>query len=343
MKIQDAIRRKVDEAGAKGFVQIMSGAILIVLTFILNGFLSFITVGFDWSKIGTSEYWANFGITTASELVVMYGMYLIQKTKDARNKKLTDLQDEIDSKRNVVYTMDKVTPAEDWLREIYNYRERLLIYERRINKIYDRIVAIKPNEGEKHYDRKLRKYDKQIAKKEFLKTQIEFIKLDKKRLKMITDEQSEEEIKKIEKQLEDDSYLFRTAKIKYREVYWGNLLSDIEGQSRKDNTPFFSEKTEISKSFAVVIGYGCVISAFMSALVFPSINQMGWSFWLNLIITCITLLFFLVRGILLSKSIILGKYYRSLEKRKSIYVAMLKDLKISKIRIVEKESEDDKE
>lgn len=340
MKIQQTIRRKIEEAGAKNVVQVLSGVFIIVLTFILNGFLSFITVGFDWSKVLTSAYWANFGITTASEILVMYGMYIIQKTKDAKNIKITDLQVEIDNKRNVVYTLDKVTPAEDWLREIYNYRERLLIYERRVKRVYDRIVVVEPSEDEKHYKRKREKFNRQIAKKELLQAQMEYIKLDKKRLKLMADEAPEEQIRELEKAIDTDEYLFKTAKIRHREVYWGNLLSDMDGQSGKDSTPFFSEKTEISKSFIRVIGVGCVVSAFISALVFPTVNQVGWSFWLKLIITSITLIFFLVRGILLSKSIILGKYYRSLEKRKSIYVAMLKDLKISKIRIVEKGSEE---
>lgn len=343
MNIQQRLQKKINEMGTRNIVQTISGVFLIVLTFLLNGFLSFITVGFDWARILTSEYWANFGLMTASEIVVMYGMYLIQKTKDSQEDKITGLQQEIDKKRNVVYTMDKVTQAEDWLREIYNYRQRLLIFEKKVKKVYDRIRAIEPSRDDKHYEKKMAHYNKQIAKKQFLQEQMEFIKLDKYRLKLITLNASQEEIEKIEKKLDTDDYLFKTAKIRYREVYWGNLLSDIEAQANRDTTPFFSERKEVSTSVVRVIGVACIISAFVSALIFPTINHIGWSFWLNLIITSVTLIVFLVRGILLSKSIILGKYYRALEKRKSIYVAMLKDLGISKIIVKENEDETNKE
>lgn len=336
MKLQQRIQAKISKKNA---LQTLSGAFLIILTFVLNGFLSFVVVGFEWQRILTGEYWANFGLMTASELLVMYGMYLIQRNKDLEAEKITVLQKDLDRQREIVYTLDKVTEAEDWLREIYNYKQKLLIYEKKIKSMYDTLKIVKPEEGEKNYSRKSNKYNKQLAKKEFLKEQFEFIKIDKKRLKLIIENASEKEIDELEKKLDTDDYLFKTARIKYKDVYWGNLLSGAETQSQKDTTPFFNEKVEISKSATRTIGVGCIVSAFVSALTAVGITDMGWGFWMNMILNAVILIFFLVRGVILSKLIILGKYYKSLEKRKSIYVAMLKDLGISKVIIKGKEDE----
>ena len=321
----------------RNFFQILSGVMLIALVFILNGFLSFITVGFDFSKLGTSAYWASFAIMFISEMAVMFGMYLIQKIKDLQNTKITDLQKEIVKLRNVVYTMDKVSDAEDWLREIFNYKEKLIIYENKIKHLYEKLQPKKPNESERNYDKKLSKYESDTAKREFLLGQLEFIKKDKQRLMLIVKKAKQEDITALEKELEVDDYKFKTVKIRYKDVYWGHLLADVEETSKKDNSAFFNEKNELSKNFIKFLGMGLITSSFISALIFPSFTAIGWEFLLSLIINLITLSFFMLRGVSLSKKIILGTYYKALEKRKSIYNKMLKDLELSHIEIGEQD------
>ena len=324
----------------KELMQVVSGILLIALVFVLNGFLSFVTVGFDFGKLATSSYWANFFILFASEMAVMFGVYIIQKLKDLKNKKITDLQEEIQSKRNVVYGVDKVAQAEDWLREIYNYKEKLLIFERSIKSKYERLKLIEPKQTDKFYEHKKKVYEKNLEKKEFLTKQMEYIRIAKTRLQLVIKGGSQEEIDKLEKQIDTNDFAFRTAKIHYTEVYWGDLLSDIEANKYKENSPFFSEKKELSKNVAQYFGMGLILSALLSALIVPSFTAIGWQTIISMITSLITLILFMVRGIGLSKKIILGRYYKSLEQRKSIYNKMLKDLGISKIVI---EGEDEQE
>ena len=361
MRIKEQIQGKINNVGTKNVLKTLSGAMLIVLVFVLNGFLSFIVVGFEWARIATSQYWANFGLTTASEILVMYGMFLIQRTKDLQNKKITDLQKEIDTKRDVVYGMDKVTEAEDWLREIYNYKQKLLLYEKKIKHLYDKLRMVEPvkpieplknlpNYKSKYkkyvrdckkYEKQCEKYEKICEKKVFLQKQLAFVKIDKEKINLMVQKASKEQISSLDKELETDEYLFKTVKIKYKDVYWGNLLSGIDTQGNKDTTPFFNERTEVSKNATKIVGIGCIVSAFTSALTALGISKFGWAFWLDLVVKSLILITFLIRGIILSKNIILGKYYKSLEKRKAIYIAMLKDLGLSKI-IFEGESDEQK-
>lgn len=323
----------------KNVFQVLSGVMLIALVFILNGFLSFITVGFDFSMLKTTAYWANFAVMIASEMAVMFGMYLIQKIKDLQNAKILDLQKEINYQRKVVYTMDKVTDAEDWLREIYNYKERLLIYENKVKHLYESLQTKEPSEDDKNYQKKLKRYEFNVALKEWALGQLEFVKKDKQRLSLIIQKAEQGQIDAIEKELDCDDYEFKTAKIKYKDVHWGHLLSDIEETERKENSAFFNEKSELSKNFVKFLGMGLVSSSFISALIFPSFTAIGWEFVLSLVVNLITLSFFMIRGVGLSKKIILGKYYKALEKRKSIYNKMLKDLGISKIVVKEQQDE----
>lgn len=329
---------KAGNKSIKEIMQIVSGILLIALVFVLNGFLSFITVGFDFSKLATTTYWASFFILFASEMAVLFGVYIIQKLKDLKNAKIVELQKEIQTKRDVVYGVDKVGQAEDWLRDVYNYKEKLLIFERKIKGEYEKLKLVEPKESEKYYERKKKKYDKDIEHKEFLAKQMEYIKIAKKRLKLIVAKGSEEEINALEKQIDTNDFAFRTAKIKYKEVCWGDLLSDIDATKQKDNSPFFNEKKELSRNVMQYFGTGLILSALLSALIVPSFTSIGWQTIVSMVTSLITLILFMIRGIGLSKKVILGRYYKSLEQRKSIYNKMLKDLGISKI-VIEGEDE----
>ena len=320
----------------RDLARIISGVTLIVLVFVLNGFLSFITVGFNFDNLKTGTYWASFSILISSELAVMFGVYIIQKCKDLQNKKITDLQKSIADQREIVYTADKVAEAEDWLHDIFNYKEKLTIFENSLKNAYERLKAREPKENEKFYKVKKRRYDRQQEKKEYLIEQMQFVKKDKQRLKALISKDFET-AETLNKEIDVDSYEFKTAKIHYRDVYWGNLMSDIEEVRRKETSAFFSEKKELSKNFVRYFGMGLIVSAFISALTFPAFSSMGWQAILSCVMSLIALITFMLRGVGLSNKIILGTYYKSLEKRKSIYVKMLKDLDLSKVELVEEE------
>jgi hypothetical protein len=323
----------------KDIMQISSGIILILLTFIANGFLSFIVVGFDFSRIWTSEFWASFGILFTSEMCVLFGMFIIQRIKDLSNPKITDLQKHIDTKRNTVYGVDKITPAEDWLRNIYNYRERLNLFEDKIRKLHSKIVLNEPQEGCRFYEFKKKRYEHKKALRDFYVKQFEFIKKDRKKIEILSKQnKTSEDIQNYEtlvEELKTNEYAFNKARIHYREVYWGNLLSDIADSSARAGTPFFSEKKELARNIMKYLAMGIITTSFVTALIFPTFKALDWNTALSIIFNLITLTFFMARGIVVSNQIILGSYYKALEKRKSIYNQMLKDLGISKIIIQE--------
>lgn len=329
---------KIKNKSGREIMQLTSGILLVSLVIILNGFLSFISVGFNFENLKTASYWASFFILFASEMAVMFGVYIIQKMKDLKNNKITDLQTEIQKKRDVIYGVDKVTEAEDWLREIYNYKEKLLIFETNCKNNYEKLKLQEPNSNERFYKFKKKRYDKSLKRKDYLAKQMEYIRLDKKRISLLISKDDEQEIEQLNLQLDTIDYAFKTAKIKYRDVYWGNLLSDIDEVKKRETTTFFSEKTELSLNFIRYLGFGIITSAFITAIMFPTFNNTGWQTVLSCIVSFIILITFMLRGVLLSHKIILGRYYKALEKRKSIYNKMLKDLGISKI-VIEEESE----
>lgn len=338
-KITESIKVKQK----KDLLQMASGITLIILTFIANGFLSFITVGFDFAKIQTTQYWASFSVMFVSEMCVMFGMFIMQRIKDLTHKKITTLQKKIDKQRLTVYGVDKITEAENWLREIYNYREKLILYENKVRKLHSRIILNEPHKNDKNYNKKIEQYNKRKDKRDFYVSQLEYIKKDKERINLLLlknkDDDQLARINCLNIELEAEDYAFRNAKIHYKDVYWGNLLSDIEETRNNNGSPFFSERKELTKNLLKYLGYGMITSSFLAALIFPSFNNVGWQIFINIIVNLITLIFFMARGITLSNRIILGTYYNALEKRNSIYNQMLKDLNISRIVIEDDELE----
>lgn len=328
--------KKIKIKSKKDFTQFIIGVGLITIVFLANALLSFLTLEFSFETLKTGEYWATFALLYASELLVMFGMFIIRKRKDLEADKIVKLQEHINNQREVVYGVDKVTEAESWLLEVYNYREKLLIYEKHIQKLRGKIKLRKPKENEKHYKYKLKRYNKEIAKREYCIEQLEFIKKDKERLSQIIRLLRNEQVDNLQEltnYLESDDYDFNSARIRYKEVYWGNLLSDVEETKNKPQTPFFSERKELYKKAIKKLAVGILVSGFMSGLLPPLFNNFGWNTLLEMIIRIGVMVLYMAFGIILSKDIILGTYYRALEKRKSIYNQMLKDLGISQIEI----------
>jgi hypothetical protein len=316
----------------KETMQFMSGLFIIILTFVVNGFLSFVSFGFDFTAIKTLSYWANFIVLFISEIAVLFGMFIIQRIKDLKNDKVIDLQKHIDNRREIVYGVDKVADAEEWLREVYNYREKLYLFEDKIKKIYSNIILVEPKENCKGYARKKAKYDKKKEFKEWLLDQLKLVKKDKQRLKDLINKIDKEEYAELEN---SEVYAFKTAKIKYKEVYWNNLLSDSEEQKSKHSYPFYNEMKELAKNVVRYLAIGIITSGIMSALSLPAFRGWGLSTIVSMLFNAIALFVFMSRGIRLSKKIILGTYVKALESRKAIYNQMLCDLKISQIEIEE--------
>lgn len=338
--------KKIELKNKKDIMQAVSGVLLIFLTFIANGFLSFLVVGLDFSSIATGEYWANFITLTLSEIAVMFGMFIIQRGQDLQQSKITDLQKLIDTKREQIYCFDKTTEAEEWLRDVYNYRERLFLYEEHIKLAHSKIVLVEPKDTAKNYVKLKIKYEDDCEKKEYLKQQLFFIKKDKERIKLLINCKTDADLAKLNElsaELETEEYGFKTAKLKYRDVYWGNLLSDAEESKLKDNSPFFNERRELTKSILKYIGIGLISSAVLSAFVFSGLKGMSWATVVSMTMHLIMLIVFMTRGIRLSHKIILGTYYKALEKRKSIYNQMQKDLHLTKVEIVEEVVENEQE
>lgn len=325
------------KASQKEVSQILSGATFIILTFIANGILSFVSMGFDWALLKTTEYWARYFTLFLSEMSVMFGMYLIQRVKDLNKKVITDLQTDIDNNRNKVYKLSKVAEAERWLNEIYNYREKLTLFEDKLKELHSKATMTKPKEGSLFYNKKIKKFNKLEKKQEYYLAQLKLVDKDKERIKFLLEGNKEKALELQNELYSNLDYAFYTAKIKYREVMWGDLQS---GMGRRDNHQgdiFFSEEKAYYKNVMKSLGYGIITSSFFSAIIFPSYNELSSAVIINIFVTMATLCFFMIKGVAMSQKNILGGFCSALEKRKMIYSQMAKDIKISNIVIVEKE------
>ena len=183
MKAIQQIKQKVVNKNIepKDWFRGASGILLIVTVLIVNGFFSFMAFGFDFSTISTGEFWGDYFFRLGSGLGMYAGTYILRKISNLKNKDIINLQTEIKNDRKLIYDYDAVREAEIWLREYYNYNRRLLAYEDRITNAYQKINPIEPYKEEKHYERKLKKYNLQKKKQENLKEKQSFIAKEKKK------------------------------------------------------------------------------------------------------------------------------------------------------------------
>ena len=85
---------------SKDFWKTFISIILILMVFIMNGFLSFMQFGgFNLSQLKTVEYWINYALLIASEIIIMVSIYSIKKSKNLQNSEILELSKFINDNR----------------------------------------------------------------------------------------------------------------------------------------------------------------------------------------------------------------------------------------------------
>lgn len=329
--------------------------LFISLILIFNGFISIWLIGFDFSRVLTSEFWVEYSTLVASEVATIYILYILQKIKDLESDKIINLQDFVSDSRDKIYTLNEVDNVTNWLQH-YNYGEKLKLFinaiDNKLNKInieekpeeecYDNISEFRKKILKARYKRQVKKYNKELEKYEFLKCQLDYANLDNERIKLLKTNKNIERVKELNKILNDKKYKFKMTKIKYEMVYWNKLGNNFIDKKKNFNSPYFHEKRILTKILGFMIFCGCIMTIFLSALIPLSSTGLTDDTALKIIYRLIMILWSAIVGIFLSKRIILGDYLFSLNNKKDIYNQMLYDLGIDDYEIIETEKKEQK-
>lgn len=351
---------------SKDFWKTFISIILILMVFIMNGFLSFMQFGgFNLSQLKTVEYWINYALLIASEIIIMVSIYSIKKSKNLQNSEILELSKFINDNRKKIYKINRVKESANWLRNYYNWREKLNLFEDKITSIQtncniDEPLAVEKEDKHlyKQYLKKLKQYNKNKEKYDWCIEQLALIKLYRNKLeyaklicvenaKLKEDDINIEKIKEyetrideIDKELQLKKFAYSNFKFKYENVYWDTLIAEEKDLSEKNRpNAYFHENKLLFKKLKSFIASSLIISALLVSMLPPLFNNIGWQTLLNELLKIIVFCLAALKGIITADNNILFHYKSTLDVRKRIYNELNYDLGFTKI-IIEENSEE---
>ena len=340
-------------------------SLIIFMVVILNGFLSFMTLGgLDFSLFLTSTFWLNYTLLILSEIIILLCVYIFRKNRNLKEKEIQDLSNEIYEYRKKIYKLNLPKSVAEWLRNFYNPREKINLFEDKLLSIQEKLnfdepfkVDSKDKKAYKLYLKKKKLYEKNLKTYNWVIEQLNLIKLYRKKLEFLksliienskfdknTDEklifEYQQEISKIEKELNEKNFAYRNFKTKYENVYWDTLTSnEYELNSTQKPSAQFHEKRIVANKLWSKVLLGLTFTFIFSAMLPPIITGFTWDTVVNLLLKFILFLLSAFSGIILGDTSILYYYKSALTVRKTIFNEVNYDLGISKIEIEERKKE----
>ena len=136
--------------------------LIVITTIILNGFLSFMTLGgVDFSAFSTSAFWLNYTLLITSEIVILLCFYVFRKSKNLKEKEIQDLSDEIQGYRTKIFKLNLPKSVAEWLRNFYNPREKVNLFEDKLIAIQEKLNFNEPFEVDQEDKKAYKKYLKE--------------------------------------------------------------------------------------------------------------------------------------------------------------------------------------
>ena len=225
----------------KDLMQTVMGFVLVLLSFILSGFFAFVSVGFDASRLVTGSFWLSYFITLGTMYICFFGVYTIREGRNKRQPKIVINNTARRDFRNSIIANRKLESCENWLK-IYNYACRVEIHKDNLTEMYRKLkVRQKPDESldtdSFRYRHRLKKYNNYIAKKEYIKKQLEFANIHSDIVKALKNGDIQA-VNALRAKLTDaDS--FKRARIIWREIYFNDLFNS---SMRHDSKSIFYNK-----------------------------------------------------------------------------------------------------
>ena len=225
----------------KDIMQVLTGAVLILLSVIMSGFFAFVSVGFDIKRLADGSFWLAYFLTLATMYVGFFGVYVIREGRNKRQPKIIINNQARRDFRDAIVSNRKIESCENWLK-IYNYARRVEIHKDNLTEAYRKISTPTPDKSldpnSKKYKRQQALYIKAQEKKKEIKKQLDYVATHEQiiaKLKL----NDKEGAKKLRETLGDDDS-FKCAKIVWRNVYFNDLFN---GSMRHDSNSIFYNKS----------------------------------------------------------------------------------------------------
>ena len=229
--------KEIDSNGNKiilsrDFLSYGFGIILIFVSLILSGLFSFLQLGGDFSILKSADYWITYFTNLGILFVGYVGSYLLRKTSNRNRKSLLVAKAELNVQYRDIIKNNQRQLIDMWLAEIYNYEQRILLWENIVTNKLQKPELEKPEEDIKIYRYKLKKYEKRKAYLQEWKNQLKNISIHKQIIEYLRKGDKELATKEKEKLVDDK---FNNAKIKWKNIRFIHIFNGISTKNQTDS------------------------------------------------------------------------------------------------------------
>lgn len=305
----------------------ISSILFIIVTLILNGFLTFLEFNFDFSVIKTAEFWVLYAINISSATIIYVLVYTLRKLKNIRNERIIDRIAEIFEFTDKIYKYNKVKASDKWLRDYYNEHLRIDKLERKLRRKLSWFVPKEPRVIRKrkltqwtliYYFYLLRKFIftlKEERRDKILK-HLELVEVEREKLNNIKPNQDTGEV--ISKE-----FKAMIKRIKIRQVTFKSLTANEFGyENSQHNSPFSNEKSNLFVNLIWCLLIGIIITIIFYSIKDITDKVLSEAEILILLVKIFTFLSYAIRGIFTADSYVFDKYCSALDTRKNILIQL---------------------
>ena len=290
----------------KEFFNFLLGVILIVSCALVSGVLQLIEIGFDFTLIKTSAFWSGYLLKLVIGYLCLFGCYLLKKNNNKKSAKFVTQRQDIIDYRTAIIKSGKVAELKNWLKNVYNYRKKVELYQEFLLQKNERIEAEKPEDinkelfrsenkvinfflgiklwfANKIYYIKLKKYNKALEKQEYIAKQLEVCNIHFQIIDAYK-KNDNETIKSLSASIKDNDYL-NSFKAKFKKVTYSRIFNFDILNDRADDSIEYNEKKFLIKNilpFMILSAMGvCLLASIV-----PAFRNFGLD---NLILICLNL------------------------------------------------------
>lgn len=218
---------------------------LILFALFLSGAFNFAKFNFDFSKVGTIDFWLMYFLKTSISICLFFAIYIMRRVSNMKKASFITLKQDLKDEFTILHETKKINHMDFWLKYIYNYQKKLDIYKSTIQQLYHSSKEFEYPKSRFRFINKFRE-NKEHKKKnirDFCEKEFKSIETHEELISAYRegDKQKITECKSKIKEFDN----FSTTNIKWRNVYASNLFNDSKDKKNAE-TVFVNEKKEVT-------------------------------------------------------------------------------------------------
>ena len=224
-------------------------AILILFALFLSGAFNFAKFNFDFTRVGTADFWLMYLLKVAISICLFFAIYIIRRTSNMKKSPFViarqDLKDEFAS----LCKAKRINHMDFWLKYVYNYQKKLEIYKTTIQHLYRQSKEVEYSKSKFGFINSRREKCEAQKKKtrEYCEKEFEYIEMHEALISAYKTG-NKQKISECKAKIKDVDN-FSTSDIKWRNVYTSNLFHDSKDKENAE-TIFVNEKKEVATQLA---------------------------------------------------------------------------------------------